>query len=68
MKDSSKMTFIMAMEDIFIPMETSILVIGKMERDQDGENQSTSPGKSMRECGSTVNSWAAEYLSNLKFN
>lgn len=38
MKDSSKMTFIMAMEDIFIPMETSILVIGKMERDQDGEN------------------------------
>ena len=67
MKDNSKMIFIMAMEDIFTPMEITILEIGKMGRDLDGVDQLTSPAKSMKECGNIVSLWAVEYLSNLKY-
>ncbi len=54
----------MVMEDIFIQMETIILETGKMEKDQDGENQSTSQERSMRECGSIANTWVTDYLSD----
>lgn len=64
-KVSFKMIFITAMEDIFILMEITILETGKMERDRDGEDQSTNPERSMRECGNTVNLWEIECLSNL---
>lgn len=51
----------MDMVDIFIQMVTTILVIGKMGKDKDGVNQLISQEKFMKECGSIVSLWAAEY-------
>ena len=61
MKANSKMISIMDMAGIFIQMVTIILVIGKMERDKDGVNQLISQEKYMKECGSIVSLWEAEY-------
>jgi hypothetical protein len=38
MKVNSRMTFIMDMVDIYIPMEITMWVIGKMAGDKDGVN------------------------------
>ena len=60
-RDSLRMIFIMATEDTFIQMVTTIWAIGSTANGLAGENQSTSLAKFMKECGSTVNSQEADH-------
>jgi len=56
MRVSLRTTYIMDMGGTFTPMEITTSVTGSMESGLDGENLSTSPAKSMKECGSIANS------------
>ena len=60
-KDSLRMTFTMASEDSYTPMETTISVTGLMESGLDSENWSIRVAGLTRANGSTVSSWASEH-------
>ena len=67
MKVNSKMTFIMGMADISMPMAAIILEIGLMERDRDGVSMLTNLERFRRECGNTLNLWVAEIVKIVNF-
>ena len=57
MKASLKMIYTMAMEDLFIQMETIILETGLMEKDLDMESLQISLVGFMKDNGNIANSW-----------
>ncbi len=57
MKASLKMIYTMAMEDLFIQMETIILETGLMEKDLDMESLQINRVGFMKDNGNIANSW-----------
>ena len=65
MKVNSRMIFIMDMVDIYIPMEITMWVIGKMAGDKDGVNLLIDQENLIKECGKIIN--IKEIEKNLYF-
>ena len=66
MKVNSKMIFIMDMAALFIQMETIILEIGWMERDQAMGNQQTNQGGFMKDSGKIASSQGINEIKSVK--